>query len=276
MQKGFQSSGIIRHPVSIMRKTCSWILHRTVLKGHMERAFYHFVAQTIFRRREHFLYFGSFAMVGVALVITIWGYISHDPQQHLRLLLSFPLILSFLILVGLRYAFSVPAGLDANWIFKTTGKQKLQMSYRGVQTFMFCAANLPLLVVFVPCYIFVLDSGSLVMHVLFASALSLIFVKLLLLRFEKLPFAFTYIPGKANLKAFWLPYLLSFAVYSFETTALELRLLRDIYTYIAFVCIAIAVIIGLSIYRSAFLKGNNAIRFEEEPENAVNVLTIEG
>jgi hypothetical protein len=276
MQKGFQSSGIVRHPVSIMRKTCSWILHRTVLRGHMERAFYHFVAQTIFRRREHFLYCGSFAMVGVALVITIWGYISHDPQQHLHMLLSFPLILSFLFLVGLRYVFSVPADIDANWIFKITRKQRLKMSYKGVQAFMFCAANIPLLAVFVPYYIFVLDSRLVVMHVLFASALSLILIKLLLLRFEKLPFACTYIPGKANIKAFWLPYLLSFAMYSFETTALELRLLQNVYTYIAFVCIAVAVIIGLSIYRSAFLKGNNAIRFEEEPENAVNVLTIEG
>jgi hypothetical protein len=276
MQRGFQSSGVVRYPVSGIRKACSWILHRTVLRGLIERAFYHFVAQTIFRRREHFLYCGSFAMVGVALVITIWSYISHDPPQHLHMLLSFPLILSFLILVGLRYVFSVPADLDANWIFKITGKQRLGMSYRGVQTFMFCAANIPLLVVFVPYYVFVLDSRLVAMHVLYASVLSLILIKLLLLRFEKLPFACTYIPGRANIKAFWLPYLLSFVVYSFETTALELKLLQDIYTYIAFVFIAVALIIGLGIYRSAFLKANNAIRFEEEPENAVNVLTIEG
>lgn len=215
-------------------------------------------------------------MVGVALIYSIGSNLGHHPSEHLNLLLSFPLIMSFFILVGLRFAFSVPADLNANWIFKIIGKQKLEMSYGGIQTFMFLAANIPALLVFAPCYIIILDVRLVVMHILFASVLSLILIKLLLLRCEKLPFACSYIPGKANIKALWLPYLLSFMAYSFGTTAVELWMLQGIIAYIAFVVIAGVVIMGLSMYRSSFLKGINAIQFEEEPEKAVNVLTIEG
>lgn len=276
MQKGFQSSGIASRPVSGIRKACSWILHKTILRRSIERASFHFVAQTVFRRREHFLYCGSFVMVGVAIIYSIWSNLSHDPTRHLTLLLSFPLIVSFFILVGLRFAFSVPADLNANWIFKIINKQKLEKSYGGIQTFMFGAANVPLLLVFAPYYLTILEFRMVAMHVLFASIISLILIKLLLFRFEKLPFACSYLPGRANIKALWPVYLLGFAVYSFGTTALELWMLQGTKAYFTFVFIAGVGIIGLSRFRSAFLKGIKAIQFEDEPEQVVNALTIEG
>ena len=150
------------------------------------------------------------------------------------------------------------------------------MSYGGIQAFMFCVANIPLVFVFVPYYMIHYDLRMVALHALFASLLSLFLIKLLLFRFDKLPFTCMYIPGRANLKALWLPYLLSFLAYSFGTTGLELWMLHNMRAYITFVLIAGIIIGSLSIYRSSFLKGINAIQFEEEPEKAVNVLTIEG
>jgi hypothetical protein len=276
MQKGFQSSGIASLRVSVVRKTCTWILHKTILKGSSNRALFHFVAQTLFRRREHFLYCGSFVMVGIALIYSIGKSLGPHPYEHLHLLLSFPLIMSYAILVGLRFAFSVPADLNANWLFKTINKRKLEMSYGGIQVFMFCAANIPLLLVFVPFYLHAYDIRIVGLHVLFASVLSFLLIKLLLFRFDKLPFACSYIPGKANLRALWLPYLLSFFAYAFGTTGIELWLLHDMKAYIIFILIVGIAIIGMSINRSSFLRGNRDIQFEEEPEQAVYVLTIEG
>jgi hypothetical protein len=276
MQKGFQSSGITSLRASAIRKTCTWILHKTILRGSVEQALFHFVAQTIFRRREHFLYSGSFVMAGIALIYTIWKGLGPHPYEHLHLLLSFPLIMSFVILVGLRFAFSVPADLNANWIFKIINKKKLEMSCWGTQAFMFGAANVPLLLVFAPYYAIRYDIRMVFMHVLFSSILSLLLIKLLLFRFDKLPFACSYIPGKANLKALWLPYLLSFFAYAFGTTGIELWLLHDMGAYVIFILIVGIAIIGMSIYRSSFLRENRDIQFEEEPEQAVYVLTIEG
>ncbi len=276
MQKGLQSSGLTSLRVSAIRKTCSWILHKTVLRGSSERALFHFVAQTIFRRREHFLYCGSFVMAGVALIYTIGKGLGPHPYEHLHMLLSFPMIMSFLILVGLRFAFSVPADLNANWIFKITGKQNLSISCCGIQAFMFGAANMPLLLVFVPYYVIGYGIRMALMHVLFSAVLSLLLINLLLFRFDKLPFACSYIPGKANLKALWLPYLLSFFAYAFGTTGIELWLLQDTEAYIVFVSIIGAAIIGMRIHRSPFPRKNRDIQFEEEPEKAVYVLTIEG
>jgi len=150
------------------------------------------------------------------------------------------------------------------------------MSCWGTQAFMFGAANAPLLWVFVPYYAIRYDIRMVFMHVLLSSILSLLLIKLLLFRFDKLPFACSYIPGKANLKALWLPYLLSFFAYAFGTTGIELWLLHDMEAYIIFILIVGIAIIGMSINRSSFLRGNRDIQFEEEPEQAVYVLTIEG
>jgi hypothetical protein len=57
---------------------------------------------------------------------------------------------------------------------------------------------------------------------------------------------------------------------------LELRMLQDMEVYIVFLLIAGSAIIGLSIYRSVFLKGISSIQFDEESEKAVTVLAIEG
>jgi hypothetical protein len=58
--------------------------------------------------------------------------------------------------------------------------------------------------------------------------------------------------------------------------SLELWVLQDAKTYIMFTLIAGVIIIGWNRYRSSFLKEIKTIQFVEQPENVLNVLTIEG
>jgi hypothetical protein len=141
---------------------------------------------------------------------------------------------------------------------------------------MFCAANIPLVFLFAPYYLTIMNYRFVLMHIIFSAMLSGILINLLLVRFDKLPFACTYLPGKANIKALWFPYLLCFGLYSFGTTALEQILLQNIKAYIAFIFFAAVVIVALDRSAALFLKRICSIRFEEESGNETTVLIIEG
>jgi hypothetical protein len=280
MQKGFQSAGLAHYPFSGIRKLWTWILHKTLLKEPVERANFHFVAQTAFRRQEHMLYWGSFVAVGMAFVylglfVIKSGYLS-DSSLHLNVLLSFPLIMSFFILVGLRFAFSVPADLNANWIFKIMDKRKLEMAYGGAHKFMLCAVMIPLLVIFVPCYLLIWGPGFVFLHIVYVAVLSLILIELLLFRFEKLPFSCMYLPGKANIKLWWPAYIIGCVVFSYETTVLERWILQDKIRYVVLIIIAGLIFIRLSRNRTLFLKRLDAIQFEEKQADRRIILHIEG
>jgi hypothetical protein len=278
MQKGFQAAGLASYHVSGIRKIWTLILHRTCLKNSIERAYFHFAAKTVFRRQEQTLLWGSFVVVGIAFVCT--GYYSihsghiFDSTQHLNVLLSFPLMMSFFILVGLRFTFSVPADLNANWMFKIMDKQILELAFGGVHKVMLFAIMIPLLIIFVPCYLMIWDPRVVCLYITYVTMLSLILIELLLFRFEKLPFACSYIPGRANIKLLWPAYVLACVIYSYETTVLERWMLEDIKRYVFFIFIAGGVCVGLHRYGVSYLKRISAIRFEEKQADAMDILSL--
>jgi hypothetical protein len=280
MQKGFQSAGIASYPVSGMRKAWNRILHRAFLKGPFERASYHFVAETIGRRPEHMLYWGSFFAVGIALIslgafMIKSGYVLSS-SLHFKVLLSFPLILSFFLLVGLRFAFSVPADLDANWVFKLTGKRQLETALGGVQKFVSFAVSIPLFVIFVPGYAMVWGLRMTCLHIIYVLMLSLILIELLLYRFKKLPFTCSYIPGKTNIKLLWPAYVLAGIGYAYGSTALEQWMFKDMRIYVLVIAAAGILLRQMKRNRALFVEKMGAIQFEEQLPNEINILTIEG
>ena len=100
MYKGFQSAGLACYPVSGFKKIWTWALHKTLLRGAMERASFHFISQTVIRRQDHMLYWGSFIAVGIAFIYfqcyAIRSGYRLELSHHPEVLLSFPLIMSFI------------------------------------------------------------------------------------------------------------------------------------------------------------------------------------
>jgi hypothetical protein len=271
MQKGFQSGSVSQYDISFVGSAWNWIMHKTLLRGFTERASFHFIAQTAFRRQEHLLYWGSFVSVGIVIIYFV--FFKNDNGGYVGLLWAAPLILSFFILVGFRYAFSVPADLNANWIFKIIDRRKLPEAFEGTHKFMLCAIYFPLLFIFAPCYFLLWDVWLAVSHILYVAIVSMILSELLLLRFEKLPFTCSYIPGKANIKLKWPLYLICFFLYCFGGMGLGLWLLKGSTRYVVFLLIAGFVLFLLRRSRALFLKRSGAIQFEEEPPDKLILLS---
>jgi hypothetical protein len=69
------------------------------------------------------LYLGAYAGTGLALTLvgiasTVLRSADIGIERHDPSLLSIPLVMSFFMLCGLRFIFTVPAELGANWVFR--------------------------------------------------------------------------------------------------------------------------------------------------------------
>jgi hypothetical protein len=279
MQKGFQSEGSATYAFSAVKRLLSRLLQKTILTRSIERASFHFIAQTVFRRQEQMLYWGSFIAVGIALISWDLNNIRNsrftEISQHLPVLLSFPLIMSFFILVGLRFAFSIPADLHANWVFQTVQKQALKKAYGGVYKFTVLSIMLPLIALMTPLYLMILNPGLVFLHIIYVALLSLLLMEILLFQFIKIPFTCSYLPGKANLKLWWPAYVIACYIFSYSTTTLEQWMFRDMRRYVLFLAIALIAFLRLNHFRRRHLETMREIRFEEQPPDAITLLTIE-
>jgi hypothetical protein len=280
MRKGFQSAGIASYPRTRIKRIWAWLLHKIFLKQPIERASFHFLAQTAFRRQEHTLYWGSFVALGAALAYSdLYALVSGsiiDPSKHFMIQLSFPFVMSFFILVGLRFIFTVPAELQANWVFKIIDNHFLKRSFVGIHKFMLTAVIIPLLVIFAPCYLIIWPPAVVLGHIVYALILALILIELLLFGFMKLPFTCSYLPGKGKIILLSPIYVLTCYAYSYGMTVVERWMLWSIGKYALFVFVSGALLLFLNWRSALFMQQNGAIPFEEHPPESRIILSIDG
>lgn len=170
----------------------SW-LDIVVLRTPFQKGSFRFVWKTLFRSEAHRLLITGIA--GLGLVLASQALMSAfeiakstrdaaiSPEA-----LSIPFILSFLIIVGLRVLFEIPAELRSNWIFRLildTEKQECEPLARKIML-MFV---LPWVVGLVfPIYVYFAGVRTAGLHVLLVVTWSVLLINVVLIRFRKIPF----------------------------------------------------------------------------------------
>jgi hypothetical protein len=133
---------------------------------------------------------------------------------------------------------------------------------------------LPLPLGLFPFYAALWGVESSLLHLTFVFTLSGILVEILLFKFQKVPFTCSYLPGKANLKLYWFPYVASFSFYTYGMTAIERRMLESPPRFAVFYGVALAVLLYLRLKRGQLPTSQRAVIFEEQPEPAVRTLDL--
>jgi hypothetical protein len=254
------------------------LLDRFVVRNPVEQASFSFVSKTIFRSNKHRLYWGAYLSVGLALVfVGLVTPVSPEYGTLARLdsaLLSIPLVLSFFVLAGMRVIFTVPAELPSNWVFKLTENESRKKHFFATHKVMFYFGTLPLFVVLLPFYLFLWGWPTTLLHFSYGMTLSLILIEVLLLKFHKIPFTCSYLPGKANIKLLWSVYLFSFTTYAYTMTKLESWLLVNPVRFAYFYGAVLPLLIRWIIYRNRSFDRRLSLMFEEEPTPAVQTLDL--
>ena len=179
--------------------TTEWVgsilqkLDTLFLRNPAERAVFHFACRTILRSSRHRLYLGAYAGVGLALTLVgIAGTVLRSAdigiERYDPPLLSIPLVMSFFILCGLRFIFTVPAELNANWIFRLVPEASPQEYLSGVRKVMWIFGVAPLSAALFPFYAALWGVEASLLHLIFVLTLAGILAEVLLLRFQKVPF----------------------------------------------------------------------------------------
>ena len=189
-------------------------------------------------------------------------------------LLSIPLIISFFVLSGMRVVFAIPAELKANWVFQLSEADGRRECLSGVRKAMFVFGVLPLFAALLPMYVFLWGWGIALFHTFFDVALSLLLIEVLLVKFHKIPFTCSYLPGKANLTALWFVYWMGFATYAYSMASLEVWIVHSTLRMAGFYLAGVALVATAYIYRERYLNEGFSLIFEDEPEPVVRTLNL--
>jgi len=255
-------------PAWISTRLCAFA-DRFIIRKPLEQASFYFTSKTIVRSRKHWLYLAAYAGVGFALVLQ--GLIGSSSSLSL---LSVPLILSFFLLSGMRFVFTLPAELRANWVFQLSEADGRRECLSGVRKAMFLFGVLPIFAGLLPVYIFLWGWAAALFHTFFDIALSLLLIELLLLNFHKIPFTCSYLPGKANITGLWFVYWLGFATYAYSMASLEAWILQSGVKMACFYFVCTLAVASAMYYRNRRLNEGFTLVFEDEMEPVVRTLNL--
>ena len=135
-------------------------LHRATdlfLRTPFERGCFSFTLKALFRSESHMLIVGGFVGVGIVLASeTLFQSASAGGANRWpsAALLSIPLIVLYVLLVGLRFSFEIPVMQKANWIFRLTNPDASECAGLA-RKIMLAFLIPPLLVIALPAYAFV-------------------------------------------------------------------------------------------------------------------------
>jgi hypothetical protein len=250
-----------------------------VLRTPFERAAYRFVLWTLFRSEVHALVFGCSAALGVMLVAqTLLAHSANGPHAFEPFpsaeALSVPLVLSYFLISGLRFAFEIPAPLRANWLFRMAANpltaRGTSIAKRVIFTF-----ELPLLALCFGAYDWYWGWRIALLHTALVGVMSLLLIETLLLEFRKIPFTCPAPSFRSNAIVFILVYFFGFLGFSSFTADLEHAAFVDPLPLAYCVPILLAMWwLGLCLWRKYFGNFDRRITFEEIPHSGVELLDL--
>ena len=217
-----------------LSRAAARLARATLVRGPVEQAVAAFAAASAARSRRHRLIVAAYVGLGLAFVIgsflsPITGIAEDALAEPLSApsvrLLSIPFFLSFFLLAALRVMFTVPTEIRANWIFRMTETDDRGAYLTGARAALWMLGVAPVALVTTPLYLALWGPGLAFGHTVFWLLMAGGLAELLLCRFHKVPFACTYVPGKANVKLLWPLYALALTAYASWTAQLELWLL---------------------------------------------------
>jgi len=259
-------------------------LARLFVRRAPERAIFAFIARTVARSRQHRLLLSMYIGLGFGYVFSQIAYVLYhykavpygDSEGRAQTALGIPLILLFFVVIALRVSFSIPVELRANWLFRLTdsfaGGAYLDATRKALLLF----ALAPVTAIAAPVYLALWPWPRALGHILFLAVFGLLIIELALLRFAKVPFTCSYLPGRANLKIMFGVYWGVLIIASELITDFEHRALQHPKSYAALMAVTLTAWL-IAVWRTRGARAEvPTLSFEEQPEPAVVALGLAG
>jgi hypothetical protein len=261
----------------LVAQTVRWLADRC-LPQPIDRAIVLFTARTLARSRQHRLILAAYA--GIALAIAL-AYLksflysgARSAGDTVPALLAPGVVMILFAAIGARAAFAFPISLPANWIFRVTAIHSPEAYFSAARKALACAAVIPVWIVSAAAYLVFRPSARLWEHVVLLALLGAILTFTCTRRFHKIPFACSYLPGKANLRVKLGIYGILFLFFCDTGVRVEAAALRAPRGFAILLAILAAAALGAWL-RARMLSAApfTKLQFEELP--ATDLLTLE-
>lgn len=279
MRRTVEQSGI----TPSQRPVVPWTaLARVFCRRAPERAMLAFIGRTIARSRQHRLLLAIYAGMGMAYVFSQVAYVLYHfrasaygaIESRAETELGIPLILLFFLIVGVRVSFSIPIELRANWLFRLTDSSGRGVFLDAARKALVLFTLAPVTAIAAPAYLALWPWPRALEHVAFLAVFGLLVIELALIRFAKVPYTCSYLPGRANLKIMFGVYWGLLIIVSELVTSVEQAALRHPASYVKLMACTVAA--WLIVARRARGAAVPALSFDEQPEAAVLGLGLAG
>jgi hypothetical protein len=245
------------------------------LAGGLQSVITLFSLRTLLRSRNHRVILAFYLSIVFALALSA-AHRALDAGAPRPLTREFPTVTNIMMVVaviGFRKVFSIPISLTANWILRTT---QLHPS----EEFVAAARNTLLLFAVVPVWIVSACIGLsfrpwplVVGHLLVLAMLGIILVDVSLIRFHKVPFTCSLLPGSTNIQLVFWAGVAGFILLSVFVISLEMPALYDLHRYIWLIASLCAISVGLWAFKRHEAK-SAVLYFEETPDEVLTTLRL--
>lgn len=249
------------------------VLHATLLRSPQVRAVYHFISQTMLRTPRLRLYLTMYT--GVALALAISGVlllVIHDGKIGLRCselgLRAAPVLLVFLLVVGMRTALDAPVGLQGSWVFLVAHTRPLAEHMRAVFLWVSVVVSVVTLaaVAVIEMLAPVSMNGWLAMMAqgVLAVGVTVVLTRVFLLRIREIPFTATRVPSTRDLPMSFVRYMVIFPAFVSYVVA------REAWVEASLLNLGITVVVFAGIYlllgwmRAEYLKRRESDRAADD------------
>ena len=246
--------------------------------GAFNQAIALFSVRTLMRSRHHRMILSFYVGIGLALVIGYGKATAGDKGLALTGIPVTSLLASVLLIVlpvlALRVVSAMPISLKANWVMQMTQVRPEYRYRRAARLSWLAMTVLPLGLAMGGVFLWVYPRSPVWLHLGFLLALGLLTVEICLITFAKVPFACSYLPGKANVHViFWVSW---FGILGLLQTALEFesRLLLNPWLSALVVGLLVLVASGLAAVTEMRSRKNDVLIFEEQYEEELVMLKL--
>jgi hypothetical protein len=251
------------------------------LKKPLDCAIVLFTARTIARSRQHRLILAAYGGIALAIALAylksyLYGTMLPWEDRDVPLLAPSVVLLVFAV-IGARAVFALPITLPANWIFRITAVHSPKTYFSAVRKALAVVAATPILIACAAAYSFLWPGHKGIEHVAVLAIVGIILVERSLYRFRKIPFACSYLPGKANLRVKLGAYGILFLFLCNVGVRIEAASLRKAasFTILAFVLLAAAAWSWFRTVRMA-ASPDARVQFDEVPVVDIFALDLNG
>lgn len=180
-----------------------------------------------------------------------------------------------LAIIGTRVAFAIPFDLKANWIFQVAGVRSGPNNLVPVRRALYLVAVVPVWLLTAAICLMLWPSWQNAGHLAVLALIGIMLVDICLVRFPKIPFTCSWLPGKSRLNMALLA-ALGLLLIGRDAASFERQTLQDMRSTLWMLAV---LLFAATCLRRAILTLTNrekeGLRFEEEPSPVVMGLQLD-